>query len=230
MKSDAQVATVVQLLADASRVAMLWALSDGRPVPATELARAANVKPSTASAHLSRLVAGGLVVREKRGRQRLYRLTRPEIIEAMEGLARIAPVGPARTFREGKAAAQVREARTCYDHLAGRRAVLIARALEQRSILLRAGTQYSLGPEGEGFFASLGIDVEHARKARRTFARACLDWSEREGHLAGALGAALLERMLELCWIERTDASRAVTFSNAGRRALHDVFGLDPRL
>ncbi|MEM1204295.1 MAG: helix-turn-helix domain-containing protein [Acidobacteriota bacterium] len=227
MESDARIADAVQLLADRSRVSMLWALAAGEPLPASELARVADIRPSTASAHLTRLVDVGWVSIEKRGRHRLVRLIRPEVIQAMEGLARIAPSGPARTFREGRIAAKVREARTCYDHLAGRRAIEVVRALERRRYLLRRGDDFELSTSGARFFVDLGIDVEAARRRRRSFSRACLDWSEREHHLAGALGAALLDRMFERRWIERIDSSRAVMFTPSGRRALHGVFGIE---
>lgn len=134
----------------------------------------------------------------------------------------MAAPAPARTFREGQTAKALRFARSCYDHLAGRLGVQLADALTSRRCLVLAGRDYRLASSGSRLLAGLEVDVEGARGARRSFARACLDWSERRRHLAGALGAALLDRLLELRWLERTAASRALRLTEAGRRGLRD--------
>jgi DNA-binding transcriptional ArsR family regulator len=226
MLADANIAFPAALLAEPARVAILFALSDGRALPAGELARHARVTPPTASAHLTRLVAGGLLTMEREGRHRYYRLADPAIVTALEALALIAPPKPAHSLKESHAAQAVRRARTCYDHLAGQLGVQITTALAERGAIEFEAREFQLGPAGAELFASLGVDVEQVRRERRSFARACLDWSERRYHLAGALGAALMVRLLELDWLQRVPASRAVRVTNTGRRALQRHFGV----
>jgi DNA-binding transcriptional ArsR family regulator len=227
MDADAQVAPVAALVADSTRSTILFALSDGRMLPACELALRAGVKAPTISYHLDKLIAGGLVAADCRGRHRYYRLASPSVVGVLEALAAVAPPAPARTFREGQTAKALRFARTCYDHLAGFLGVQIADSLVRRGCLVPAGSDYDLTADGEQLFASLGVDVAAAAAERRRFARACLDWSERRDHLAGSLGAALLARLFELQWIERTTSSRAVRLTEPGRRGLRERFDLE---
>ena len=226
MNADAQLAPVAALLADRARSAMLLTLGDGRVRPACDLALAARVTPQTASAHLARLVDGGLLAFEKRGRHRFYRLARPEVATLLEALAILAPVAPARSFREGQDAQAVRFARSCYDHLAGRVGVAVTSALLERGRLVLRGADFEVTPAGERFFIRLGVDARGARSARRAFARACLDWSERKPHLAGALGAALLDRLLALKWLERAPEGRALMLRERGRQGLAQLLGV----
>jgi DNA-binding transcriptional ArsR family regulator len=227
MDADAQIAPVAALVADSTRSTILFALSDGRSLPACELALRAGVKAPTISYHLDKLIAGGLVNADRRGRHRYYRLASPSVVGLLEALAIVAPPAPARTFREGQTAKALRFARTCYDHLAGFVSVQIAESLVRRGCLVPAGSDYGLTSDGERLFADLGLDVAGAAAERRQFARACLDWSERRDHLAGALGAALLSRLLELRWIERMASSRAIRLTDAGRLGLRERFQLE---
>jgi DNA-binding transcriptional ArsR family regulator len=227
MLADAAVAPIAALFADPARVAMLLALSDGREVSAGELALLAGVTRSTASLHLARLIEGGLVAVRPEGRHRHYRLTRPEAVLALEALAVLAPPGTPGTHRQAKIGRAVRAARTCYDHLAGRVGVGLTAALIERGVLVPAGRQFEVTASGEGFLGDFGIDLAAARRSRRVFALACLDWSEKVHHVAGSLGGALLARLLDLGWIARTPASRAVEVTLAGRQGLARVFGVE---
>jgi DNA-binding transcriptional ArsR family regulator len=225
MLADAAISPVAALLADPVRVAILLALSDGREVAASELALVSGVTAPTASVHLAKLAAAGLVGRRRQGRHRFYRLVRPELVQAMEALAVLAPESAPRTHRQAAIGRAVRAARTCYDHLAGRLGVGITRALLDRGALRSAGGQFEVTAEGAQLLGELGIDLAAARARRRALAPACLDWSERVPHVAGALGAALLTLLFDNGWIERTPASRAVQVTLAGRRGLYRTFG-----
>jgi DNA-binding transcriptional ArsR family regulator len=224
--ADAAISPVASLLAHPARVAMVWALSDGREVAACDLALVAGVTAPTASVHLGKLAAAGLVGMRRQGRHRLYRLLRPELVRAMEALAVLAPEVAPRTHRQARIGRAVRAARTCYDHLAGRLGVGLARALLDRGALRPAGGQFAVTPAGERLLRELGLDLAAARARRRAFAPACLDWSERVPHVGGALGAALLTLLFDRSWIERTPASRAVQVTLAGRRGLHRALGI----
>jgi DNA-binding transcriptional ArsR family regulator len=228
--ADADVTPVAMLLADSARAAMLWAMSDGRALPAGELARLGRVRASAASAHLARLTASGLVTVERHGRHRYYRLAEPAVVAALEALAAIAPPARAAGARDAHAAAAIRRARTCYDHLAGHLGVGIAEALVGDGTLRLDGREFLITPGGATRLRSLGIDVpavaDVARRSRRPIGRACLDWSERRYHVAGPLGAALTARFLDAGWVARTPASRALRITNEGRRALRRHFDL----
>ncbi len=227
MLADAAISPVASLLADPARVSILLALSDGREVAAGELALVAGVTAATASFHLAKLTSAGLIGLRRQGRHQLYRLVSPELVPALEALAVLAPPSaPPRTHRQARIGRAVRAGRTCYDHLAGRLGVRLTRALLDRGAIRLAGAEFDVTPAGEQLLGELGVDLAAVRARRRAFAPACLDWSEREPHIAGALGAALLTRFFDLGWIKRMPASRAVEVTLAGRRGFHGTFGI----
>ena len=221
-------AGLAALLADTTRASFCLALLDGRAWTAGELARAAGVAPSTASDHLTRLVRGGLLVEERQGRHRYVRLANPAVAQLIEDLAGHAPAAPAppRTLRAASAGAALAYARTCYDHLAGRLGVQLYDALLTRGLLDRTAG-LALTPAGLTWLARLEVPVEPLRAARRPLVRDCLDWTERRPHLAGALGAALCRRFLDLGWTVR-GSGRAIRLTPTGTPALAAALGLDP--
>ena len=227
---DVNVVPAASLLAEPTRAAMLTALLDDRPLAAGELARLAGVSAATASAHLARLLDGGLVTVVRQGRHRYYRLAGPQVAAVMEALAHLSPSTPVCSLRQSQDAAALAEARTCYDHLAGRAGVALLDALLARGLL--AAPQAHTGParfevtvDGLATLDAFGIDIGALERARRRFAGACLDWTERKPHLNGALGAAITERLLSLRWIERGSRRRAVKVTPAGAEGLAATFG-----
>ena len=217
---DADVAAVAALIADRTRAAMLDALMDGRPCAAGELAGRVGVAPSTASGHLSRLLAGGLLSVETKGRERRYRLSSPAVATALEAQSRVAPPQEIRSLRGADRSAAIRAARTCYDHLAGRLGVDLTEALVRDRTLVLRDVSYELTPRGAETMAALGVDVDAARSRKRAFARACLDWSERRPHLAGSLGAALADALLVNGWLSRRPNDRGLSVTPRGRTEL----------
>jgi len=210
------VARIAAAIGEPARARMLYCLLDGRARTGTELALAAEVSPSTASAHLSRLKTECLVQVAVQGKHRYYRLEGPHVASALEGLSVLAGGSPLRAFVPNTPN-RLRTARTCYDHLAGTLGV----ALHDRLLALRwLGEAYDVAPDRARGFASLGIDIEATRKLRRRFACACLDWSERRPHLGGALGAALLGAALKKKWIVQDLDSRAIGITSFGRREM----------
>jgi DNA-binding transcriptional ArsR family regulator len=226
MASEPDLAAAASLLAEPARAELVLAVLADGSLPASELAARAGIARSTASGHLARLVAGGLLVVSGRGRNRYYELAGTDVAEAVEALARIAPQRPARSLREATRNELLREARTCYDHLAGRVGVAFALALERRGVIERVNGDYALGGRATEELGSLGIDLEPLTAQRRPLVRGCLDWSERELHVAGSLGAALTTRLFELGCIARRDATRSVAVTGRGRELFGEL-GLD---
>ncbi|HVA89968.1 MAG TPA: winged helix-turn-helix domain-containing protein [Chloroflexota bacterium] len=225
--ADADVAAAAALVADPARARMLLALSDGRALPAGELARLGKVAPSTASAHLAKLVRAGFLSVEQCRRHRYYRLASPELMRALEALAVIAPRAPVRSLNQADAATAICYLRTCYDHLAGTIGVQVTDAYVARGILGEVDDGFAVTPEGACWFERMGLDLTTAQRQRRLFAPACLDWSERRHHLAGALGAALTQRYLDLGWVARMPTSRALKVTVAGKEGLREQLGVD---
>ncbi|QFG20304.1 helix-turn-helix domain-containing protein [Actinomadura sp. WMMB 499] len=221
----ADFAPVAALLADRARAAMLTALLDGRPLAAGELARAAGVGASTASAHLARLLDGGLVTVLSQGRHRYYALRDAEVAQLVEALSRMSPPVRVRSLRQSGEARRLRRARTCYDHLAGQAGVALCAALLDGGLLEPDTDGYAATRKGAEALDALGLDVAALRRSRRRFAWPCLDWTERRPHLNGALAAALTGRMIDLGWFERGAAPRALTVTGAGLAGLAGSFG-----
>jgi DNA-binding transcriptional ArsR family regulator len=219
---QADFAPVAALMADRARAAMLTALLDGRPLAAGELARTAGVGAPTASAHLGRLLDGGLVTVVRQGRHRYYRLAGAGVAEVIEALSRISPPVEVRSLKRSRQARRLHRARSCYDHLAGEAGVALFSALTGGGLI--DPESFEVTAKGHGRFGELGIDAAALRKARRRFAGECLDWTERRPHLNGALAAALLVRFIELGWVERR-GNRELLVTEAGLTGLADSFG-----
>jgi len=217
MISDADISVPASLVADPTRAAFLVALSDGQSLPPSELARRAQVTASTASIQLAKLVDGGFLSVERSGRHRYYSLVDPEIAAALEALAVIAPVRAASSLKQARVGSELQAARTCYDHLAGALGVALLESLQRQRLLT---PKLEVTPRGTDRFTKLGIEIEQLARVRRPLTRACLDWTERRHHLAGALGAALAISFLERGWIERCPGSRAVRLTDSGRRGI----------
>jgi DNA-binding transcriptional ArsR family regulator len=219
MRGEADVAAAAGLLAEPARAALVVALTEHEALPASALAAHAGIAPSTASEHLRRLVHGGFIVARKKGRPRYFSLADPAVAAAIEALAIVAPQPPVRSLREATKSELIRSARTCYDHLAGRLGVALAAALEKQEVVVRRNGGYELGRRAEARCDELGIDLTALQAQRRPIVRGCLDWSERELHVAGALGAALADRFFELEWIRRREGNRSVEVVEDGALA-----------
>ncbi|MFF7321432.1 ArsR/SmtB family transcription factor [Streptomyces albogriseolus] len=220
-------ARLAALAADETRAACLLALLDGRAWTAGELARHCGVAASTLSEHLGKLVGGGLLTEERQGRHRYVRLADARVAQLVEDLtAQLAPdaAEPPRGLRQSGAGSAMARGRTCYDHLAGRLGIAVTDALTARG-LLRQDTGFALTDEGLDWFGALGVDLDG--RGRRPLARACLDWTERRPHLAGAAGAALCRHLLERGWCVRIGSGRAVKVTGTGEQALTDLLGID---
>lgn len=226
MLADADLAALGRTLGDAHRARFVLALLGGEEVTAGDLACRAGASPSLASAHLARLLDSGLVSVRSRGRQRWYRLASPETAQAIEALLAIAPrqaVTGLRDVSRGKALAR---ARTCYDHLAGRLGVALADAFQQHRLITVADSGWLLTSHGERRLDGLGLDIGALHHARRPFLRPCLDWTEHRPHMAGTLGQALAGRLLDLGWVRRGAATRAVVITPLGEQRLLAEFAV----
>jgi len=202
---DVDLAAVGVLFGDPARAAMLVALSNGRALPAGELARRASVSPATATTHLRRLVDGGLVRVTVQGPHRYHQLAGPQVSAVLEDLAHLAPVSPVKSLRQHRDVTALAEARTCHDQVAGRRGVeLRDRLLAAGALQTTDGRDHRLTAHGQTLIAELDIDLDRLRSGRRMFTRSCLDWTQRRPHLAGALPAAVTSTFLARRWLERS--------------------------
>jgi DNA-binding transcriptional ArsR family regulator len=227
MDPDADLASVASLIADRHRAQMLMTLLGGRPQSGSALAEAAGISRSLASAHLKKLVAGGLVRAQPSGRQQLYSIASEPVAEALEILILLAPPTKVRSLTGASRAKSLRWARMCYDHLAGVVGVSVTEALMAHDLIQEQDGSYLLGPCGAEGFDRFGIDMAKLERRTRPLLRPCLDWSERRYHLAGSLGAALTAAMAERRWITTREASRIITVTEEGQAGLQQWLGID---
>lgn len=218
-------ADVAGAIADPARSSMLCALLDGCARTATELAALADIGASTASAHFTRLREQGLVEMHVQGRHRYYRLANAQVAQALEALLMLTQRAPL-PFKSSTPSA-LKQARTCYDHCAGEVAVKVHDALLNQGWIEQDGRDYRLSEFGTTRFIEMGIDMTAVLAQRRRLAYPCMDWSERTPHIGGALGAALLERMIAQGWMTRHLDSRALAVTRKGTTKLSMAFGLD---
>jgi DNA-binding transcriptional ArsR family regulator len=227
MDPDADLASVAALMADQNRAQMLLTLLGGVPQSGSALAEAAGISRSLASAHLKKLVAGGLVQAKANGRQQLYSIASEPVADALEILILLAPASKISSLRDATRARSLRWARMCYDHLAGAVGVSVTEALLGHGLLCEQDGGYALGPRGAAEFGRFGIEVDSLDRQTRPLLRPCRDWSERRFHLAGSLGAALTRTLLERRWIATREASRIVTVTETGQAGLLEWPGVD---
>jgi DNA-binding transcriptional ArsR family regulator len=214
------IARVAGLIGEAGRIQMLTALLSGSGHSASELALAAGVSPQAASSHLAKLLAGELIVCERSGRQRLYRLKSSDVAAAIEALGALAHKSSA------VAVPELRFARSCFDHLAGMLSIALRNELLRRDVLRQRGGEFLLTRSGERFLGTIDIDAAPLRGLRRSFARKCLDWTERHHHVGGAVGAALLASFRSRKWLAPMHGTRAVRVTLEGERAFEKIFGI----
>lgn len=233
MTTNAKFAEVAALAGDQARAGMLHALMDGRALTASELARVAGVAPQTASGHLTRMTAAGLLSVEKQGRHRYHRLATPAVARMVESIMQVAAHqgSSRRRIVTGPRDAALRNARTCYDHLAGRLGVALTDALVSQGHAELTGDAGIITRSGVDFFGRIGLDLEQAvppaKQSGRLLCRPCLDWSERRPHLAGAVGTALCSHCFERGWIRRVEGTRAVAITPKGRQVFRETFGAE---
>jgi len=234
MFTTAALAATASLVGDPGRANMLMALMDGRALTAGELARAAGITPQTASGHLARLSAAGLLAVQRQGRHHYHRLASPAVAHMLESIMQVSAAADdaarmqRRAIVTGPRDLAMRAARTCWDHLAGTLGVRLADSLVAHGHLELSPESGAVTPSGRAFLHDFGVDLDALPHSRvgRAFCRPCLDWSERRLHLGGTLGAALADRCLALHWIRRCDGSRAVSVTPAGERGFRATFGL----
>lgn len=225
MKDGPNIVRIASLIGERARADILTALMGGQALTATELARVADVTKQTMSAHLAKLVEGKLVEVESQGRHRYFRLADEDVAHLLEGIMGVAYRTGAVRLKSSPRDPELRRARVCYDHLAGDLGVLAFERFEKRRFFRHEAGELRLAPAGERFYQDLGIDPQAHRTSRRAECRVCLDWSERRHHLAGTMGAALLQRLYALGWARRDKGSRVVRFSPAGERAFRERLG-----
>jgi DNA-binding transcriptional ArsR family regulator len=226
MSEDARIAEIAALVGDPARANILAALMGGRALTAGELVHAAGVSPQTTSGHLGKLTNGRLIACVKQGRHRYYRIATPRVAEMLESIMAIVADVPPRYRPRSTLDDAMRDARTCYDHFAGKLGVGITDALCALGHVTLSDEGGELSESGVVFLEKFGIDLAAARSRRRIFCRPCLDWTERRPHLGGTVGAVLARRCFDLKWVQRTRDSRALIVTPEGRRGLADRFGL----
>ena len=238
MKDGPHIARIAALIGDTARAEMLSALTSGQALTATELAGIAGVTKQTASAHLAKLLDARLLRMQAQGRHRYYQLADDDVAQLLESLMGVAFRAGALRLRSSPREPALRSARICYDHLAGDYGVQLFDSLLQQRLLaaprtraaakasVNDGQPLEITAAGETFFQDFGIDIVSLTRQRRPLCRRCLDWSERRHHLAGAIGAALLERLFALGWARRKPDSRIISFTAPGERQWRQHFGL----
>jgi len=226
MDVEQKFVAVTCLIGEQARARMLWSLLDGRAYTASELAISADVSITAASNHLAKLLEADIVKFETQGRHRYFSFSRPEVAYAVESLANLADYNPKTIARKIDQPKSIEYCRTCYDHLAGFVAVKLADALEKKGFIVKDGIIYKLTNKGWNWFQQFGIEKEEIQNKRRPVARQCLDWSERRPHVAGQLGALLLQKMLDKNWFRRVKFSRELVVTSRGRLDIYKLLNV----
>lgn len=212
------------LIGDATRASILWNLLDGRAFTATELAIAVETSAQNISMHLGKLLDASLISVEKQGRHKYYRFSNKEVAYAVETMANLVPKPEVSVKKTSEKYPPVQYCRTCYDHLAGKIGVALTDSLLEQKIIIEKDGIFNISSEGEKWFSDFGINIEEAQKQKRIFLKPCLDWSERRNHLAGSIGALLLNKMITEDWIRKNKNSRAITITGKGEKELLKYF------
>jgi DNA-binding transcriptional ArsR family regulator len=227
MREGPDISQIATLIGDPARANMLTALMSGKALTVSELADEAGITLQTASSHLSKLDAGGLLRPRKHGRHKYFSIANDDVAHVLEGLMGLAARAGHLRKRTGPKDAELREARVCYNHLAGDMGTQMFDSLSAQGHLVLDGEDLTLTNSGVACASGFEIDLEGLRKSRAPLCRECLDWSERRSHLAGSLGRAFLDRFEELSWAKRDQKTRVVSFSRVGAAAFRRMFPIN---
>lgn len=228
MSLENDIAKVANLIGDKTRAKILTALMEGRALTAGELALNANISPQTASNHLNKLLQANLIVCERAGRHRYYKLASYQVAKALESLSILSESKKKSPPRHHKLPQDIKLARTCYDHLAGELGVAILKTLQTKKYVKLSDNQFEVTQKGSHFFKRLSIDINVLTQLRRSFARPCLDWTEREYHLAGSLGKALLDYFLNHRLVIRSKRKpRVIVLTTKGKQWLRSQLAIE---
>jgi DNA-binding transcriptional ArsR family regulator len=218
---------IASLVGDPVRAIILWTLLDDKAYTATELAICADISAPNASMHLNKLLQAGLLSVETQGRHRYYKFSRQEVAYAIEAMANLIPSHLSKTNESIENNSAIKYCRTCYDHLAGKVGVLITDGLLEKRFIIHTKNIFEVSAKGLKWFTNLGIKIDELKQQRRAFARPCLDWSERRNHIAGSLGASLLDKMLSDDWIRKIKNTRATIVTAKGQKGIYDNFKIN---
>ena len=219
---EKEIENITSLIGDSVRTNILWKLLDGRAYTATELAISADTSSQNISMHLAKLVQADFLTVKSQGRHKYYSFSRPEVAYAIEAIGNLIPNKNHKKILDDKDNSGIKHCRSCYDHLAGRVGVLITEAFLTQKIIELDKNLYRVSHHGAQFFSDFGISVDELKKNRRAFAKPCLDWSERKHHLAGSLGAALLDKLLQQDYVRKTQNSRVIVVTSKGQQCFYD--------
>jgi DNA-binding transcriptional ArsR family regulator len=217
---------VAGLIGEPARAKMLWNLLNGRAYTASELAIVADISGTSASNHLAKLLEADLLKVERQGRHRYFSFSKPEIAYVVESLASLSSYSSSKGIKE-IATTGIKYCRSCYDHLAGHVGVKITEALEKKKAIRKHVNSYFVTNSGWKLLAELDIVESEMINNRRPLTRQCLDWSERRPHIAGQVGAMLLNTMLEKSWFKRMRFSRELIITTKGRGEIQKLFGVE---
>jgi DNA-binding transcriptional ArsR family regulator len=224
MKEGPDISRIAALIGDPARANILTALMSGKALTATELASEAGVTLQTTSSHLAKLEAAAMIACRKSGRHKYFTLGGHDVGRALEALMGLAAgAGHLRT-RTGPKDVALREARVCYNHLAGAKGIVLYHGLLKRGVVVEDGDDVVLTDVGAAWLCDFGVDVEGLRRSKTPLCRSCLDWSARQTHLAGSVGRALLVQMQDKGWAIRVEGTRVVRFTTQGEVAFVEAF------
>jgi DNA-binding transcriptional ArsR family regulator len=222
---DNEFGGIMSLIGEKSRAKMLWSLLDGKAYTATELAVRADITRQACSNHLQKLLIANLLKVVKSGRHKYYSLSNDKVARVIENLAYLIP--SKQNSNNDNETGGIRYARTCYDHLAGKLACNLTRALIDKKIISYINGNFSITKFGIEWFGKLGIDISEIKRLKRKFVYPCLDWSERKNHIGGSLGAIILKFFLQKDWIRKSKHSREIFITGLGKAELSNVFNID---
>jgi DNA-binding transcriptional ArsR family regulator len=227
MMEEDQFITISALIGEPARARMLWNLLDGRAYTASELSLVADISATSASNHLAKLLEADLLKVETQGRHRYYSFARHEVAYVVESLASLTGDKVNKAKGNKSEISGIKYCRTCYDHLAGHVGVRITEALETKGLIKKSGGAYNITGKGWKWLSVFGISKKEVTDNRRSLTRQCLDWSERRPHLAGQIGAILLDKMLERRWFKKVQFSRELIITSKGRQEMGDLLAIE---
>lgn len=209
------------LFAEPSRAAIMIALLDGSARPATELCRLSGVATGTASTHLRKLCEGRLLLVNKQGRHRYYRLANEEVAHLVEALSFVRQP-QRRSPRKLTNDSAVLNARSCYGHLAGRLGVRLFGRFITIGGLRISDDSISLTAAGIDFLIKNGVISRHDN-LDQLMGGACVDSTEGHFHLSGPLGRYMLQRLMEMGWVRSNRENHALHICPSGLKGFTEI-------
>lgn len=210
------------IFSDKSRALILIELLGGARTT-SELAHVANIKPQTAIYHLNKMIAVGMIEKQRHGKNSYYKIKNEEIAQILEKLIHLSNEPKISSLKESIRSNEIRFGRLCFDHIAGKIGVTLFQKFKELNYITVVGNSVIITDIGYNFFEREKL----LNKSQKSIGTLCNDWSEKDFHISGEFGKNLYENLKSLNVIEQDIKTRKINLTSYGEKWFEEKLKYD---